>query len=417
MTGSPAVPSAGPKPSIFRRIFASVQYRDYRLLWLGSCTEHIGEFMEIAALLWLVDDLTHSPFMLTLVGASRFLPMIVFSAIGGVATDRFNRRNLISITLLAFAIVSAALGFLVATGAVVLWHLIAAALLAGIITSFNHPARASLIPNLVKKEHLLNAISLDSASVMSARVIGMPIAGALIGTLGAAPIFFLRTGGALLAMLWLSRVKVPPTPSQAGRRNPWKNMLEGFKYVAGYGTVLVLVILYLLPQFAGQTYTNFLPIYAREIFKVGASGYGYLQAAPGLGSVAAVVFLASLGAGKHKAHLLLGSGMILGISVAAMAVTPWFPAFLLLLVIAGGMGTAFMALSTTLIQHIIPDEIRGRVMSLREVAFGVGPALSLAIGAMAENTGVGLAIGALGMVCFLIAFFVMLLAPKLRRLD
>lgn len=404
-------------PTLLQRIFASVKYRDYRLVWLGSCTEHIGEFMELAALLWLVHDLTRSPFMLTLVGACRYIPMIFFSMIGGVVTDRMNRRNLLVLSLLAYAANSTVLGILVATKLVALWHIIVASLLIGVITSFNHPARSSMVPNLVQKEHLLNAISLDSASVMSARVIGMPIAGAIIGLAGVTPIFFLRAFGAVMATLWLSQVNVPPTPAAARKRDPWKNLVEGLRYVAGYGTVLLLVIIYILPMFANQTYTNFLPIYARELYQIGASGYGYLQAAPGLGSVIAMIFLASLGAGKNKARLLLWSGMILGISVAAMSLVPWLPIFLLLLVISGGMGTAFMALSTTLIQDLITDDIRGRVMSLREIAFGLGPALGLIIGVIAEKTGVLPAIAILGTVCFIVPLTVMIVSPKLRKLD
>ncbi|MBI2935144.1 MAG: MFS transporter [Chloroflexi bacterium] len=417
MSNLPAIPGPAARPSLLQRVFASVSYRNYRLVWLGSCTEHIGEFMEIAAMLWLVNDLTHSPFLLTVVGAFRFLPMVVFSMLGGVATDRMNRRNLLVITLVAFGLVSLVLGFLVSTGSVALWHILVAALLVGVITSFNHPARASMVPNLVKKEHLLNAISLDSASVMAARVVGMPIAGLAIAAWGVTPIFFLRVFGAALAIVWLSFVKVPPTPAEAKKRNPWKNLVEGLHFVAGHGIVLSLVIIYLLPQFANQSYTNFLPIYATDIFQVGASGYGFLQAAPGLGSVVILFFLASLGAGRHKAWLLFASGMVLGLSVAAMAVTSWYPGFLLLLVISGGMGTAFMALSTTLIQNIISDDIRGRVMSLREISFGLGPALSLIIGGMAQTTGVPLAMAILGMVCFLVPLVFVAAAPKLRRLD
>ncbi len=412
-----AIPTPAARPPLLRRIFASVQYRNYRLVWLGSCTEHIGEFMEIAALLWLANDLTHSPFLLTLVGACRFMPMVVFSMLGGVATDRMNRRNLLVLSLMSFACISLGLGILVVTKLIVFWHIIVASLLVGVITSFNHPARASMIPNLVKREHLLNAISLDSASVMAARVVAMPIAGIVIGHWGVGPTFFLRVFGALLASFWLSFVQVPPTPTEARKRNPWKNLVEGLHYVGLHGVVLLLVIIYLLPQFASQSYTNFLPMYATDVFEVGASGYGFLQAAPGLGSVAILVFLASLGTGTHKAWLLLGSGMILGLSVAAMAVVPWYPAFLLLLVIAGGTGTAFMALSTTLIQNIITDDIRGRVMSLREIAFGLGPALSLIIGAVAQKAGLPLAVGTLGVVCFLIPLAFALAAPKLRRLD
>lgn len=403
--------------SLWHRVFASLRYRNYRLVWLGSCTEHIGEFMEVGALLWLVNQLTDSPFMLTVVGSARFVPMVFFSFLGGVASDRMNRKTVLLLSLLAQCFLSTALGLLVATGLVEVWHIIVVALLCAVLTSFNHPARASIIPNLVKKEQLLNAISLDSASVMAARVVGMPIAGIMIGVMGVTPVFFVRVVGNLVAMFWLSWVQVPATPLEARKKNPWRNLVEGLRYVAGYGVVLTLVILYLIPQFANQTLTNLLPIFAVKIFKVGATGYGYLQAAPGLGSVLALIALASMGNARHKGWMLFSSGVILGLALMAFAATTWFWLSLVLLVIVGGMTMAFMALSTTLVQVIIPDEVRGRVMSLREISFGLGPAFSLIFGAMAERTGAPLATAALGMVCFFLALAFMLALPAVRRLD
>ncbi|MDZ4246597.1 MAG: MFS transporter, partial [Dehalococcoidia bacterium] len=199
--------------------------------------------------------------------------------------------------------------------------------------------------------------------------------------------------------------------------NPWKNLVEGFRYVSGYGIVLALVVLYLLPQFANQTYTGFLPIYAVDIFHVGAVGYGYLQAAPGLGSVSAMVVLASLGSDIHKGRLLFGSGMIIGLALFIFGINSSFIFSLFMLFVLGGMGTAFLTLSTTLIQTIIPDEMRGRVMSLREISFGLGPALGLIFGAMAETTGVPMAVTYLGVVCFLIPLISMLALPGVRRLN
>jgi len=408
---------AGTLPSLWQRTFASVRYKNYRLVWLGSCTEHIGEFMELAALLWLVNEISGSPFILTLVGASRFMPMVIFSPIGGVVSDRINRRNLLTATLLATTVLSILLGILVFTELITIRYIIVIALLCGVTTSFNHPARAAMVPNLVEKKHLLNAVSLDTASVMAARVIAMPIAGMLIAVTGVVPIFFMRAIGAVIAIFWLSRVKVPPTPTEARKGNPWKNLVEGLRYVTGYGVVLTLVVLYLLPQFASQTYTSLLPIFAVDIFKVGASGYGYLQAAPGLGSVASLVFLASLGVGKNKGWLLFSAGMVLGLALIAFGMTAWFLFSLFLLIIIGGMSTAFMALSTTLIQALIPDQVRGRVMSLREISFGLGPAFSLIFGGIAERTGAPLATAYLGMVCFFIPFALMLALPNVRRLE
>lgn len=403
--------------TLWQRTFESLRYKNYRWLWLGSCTEHIGEFMELAALLWLVNEISGSPFILTLVGASRFMPMVIFSPIGGVVSDRINRRNLLVAALLASAVLSIVLGILVITELIAIRHIIVIALLFGVTTSFNHPARAAIVPNLVKKKHLLNAVSLDTASVMAARVIAMPIAGMVIAVAGVVPIFFLRAVGALVAIFLLARVKVPPTPAEAIKGNPWKNLVEGLRYVAGYGVVLTLVLLYLLPQFANQTYTNLLPIFAVDIFKVGASGYGYLQAAPGLGSVVSLVFLASLGAGKNKGRLLFSAGMILGLALIVFGMTSWFFFSLFLLIIIGGMATAFMALGTTLIQEVIPDQVRGRVMSLREISFGLGPAFSLIFGGIAEQTGAPLAIVYLGIVCFFVPFALILALPRVRQLE
>lgn len=416
MTQKESTPSiAG--TTLWQRTFASVRYKDYRWLWMGSCTEHIGEFMELAALLWLANEISGSPFILTLVGASRFMPMVVFSPVGGVVCDRINRRHILSASLLACAVLSIILGVLAVTGLIAIKHIIVISLLIGVTTSFNHPARSAIVPNLVEKKHLLNAVSLDTASVMAARVIAMPIAGLVIAGAGVVPIFFLRAIGALLAILWLSWVKVPPTPSEAIKGKPSKNLVEGLRYVAGSGVVLTLVLLYLLPQFANQTYTNLLPIFAVDIFKVGASGYGYLQAAPGLGSVASLIILASLGSGKNKGWLLFSAGMILGLALIVFGMTPWFFFSLFLLIITGGMATAFMALGTTLIQEIIPDQVRGRVMSLREISFGLGPAFSLIFGGIAEQTGAPLAIVYLGIVCFAVPFILTLALPGVRRLE
>ncbi|MDP2643546.1 MAG: MFS transporter [Desulfobacterales bacterium] len=410
-------PGEKARKPLWQRTFASVRYENYKWVWLGSCTEHIGEFMEIAALLWMVNEISGSPFILTLVSASRFIPMVIISPLGGVLTDQTNRMNLLKFTLLGFAGLSVILGILVITGLISIPYIIVIALMIGVVTSFNHPARASIVPNLVDKEDLLNAVSLDTASVMAARVVAMPIAGMVIAAFGVVPIFFLRAAGALIAIFWLSRVSVKLTSSGTGKKNPWKSLVEGLRYVAGYGVVLTLVFLYIIPQFASQTYSSLLPIFAVDVFKVGASGYGYLQAAPGLGSVTSLVLLASAGAGKNKGGLLFATGMVLGLALIVFGMSTWFIFSLLLLVIVGGMTTAFMALSTTLIQGFIPDQVRGRVMSLKEIFFGLGPAFGLIFGGIAETTGAPIATAYLGMVCFLISFILLLALPQVRRLQ
>jgi MFS family permease len=402
--------------SLIYRTFVSLGYRDYRLVWLGSVTEHLGEWMEMVALLWLVHELTGSPLMLTVVGSCRYIPMIVFPIFGGMVADMMDRRRLLIFALLGAAFLSIILAILVKTGTVAIWHLIVLALLSGVTTSFNHPARQSIVPNLVPKEHLLNAISLDSASVQASRFIATPIAGYLIASYGVVPVFGFRAIGALLAICWLGFVKIrllPPATTKA----PWRNVIEGFKYVRGSMLLLSMVPLYLLPMLTQNTYSNFLPIFAHDILKIGPAGHGLLQSAPGLGALASLIGLASLASHRVNGSLLfIGSG-ILGVGFILFSVSQWTFLSLFLLVIIGGMVTSFMTINTALIQSHVSDVMRGRVMSLREIALGLGPTGSLIFGAIAEQSSVSFSLQLLGSLCIAVSFSLFYLLPKVRTIQ
>jgi len=399
--------------SIIYRTFVSLSYRDFRLVWLGSVTEHLGEWMEIVALLWLVNELTGSPLMLTLVGSCRYIPMVIFPILGGMVADTMDRRRLLIFALLGAALLSIILAILVKTGTVAIWHIIVLSLLSGVTTSLNHPARQSIVPNLVTREHLLNAISLDSASVQASRLVATPIAGYLIARFGVVPIFGLRAAGTLLAVCWLLFVKIrllPPVTTKA----PWRNVIEGLKYVRGNMLLLSMVFLYLLPMLTQNTYSNFLPIFARDILKIGPTGYGFLQGAPGLGALASLIGLASLASNRVQGSLLFIASGIIGIGFIFFSVSHWTFFSLFLLVIIGEMITSFMTINTALIQSHVSDVMRGRVMSLREIAFGLGPTGSLIFGVIAERSSVSFSLELLGSLCIAVSLSLFFLLPKVR---
>ncbi len=401
------------KESFASRTFASLGYRNYRLVWLGSVTEHLGEWMEIAALLWLVHDLTGSPLMLTVVGSCRFIPMLVFPILGGMVADKMDRRRMLIMALLAAAFLSLILAVLIKTGVVAIWHIIVISLLSGVTTCFNHPARLSIVPNLVRKEHLLNAISLDSASVQASRFIAMPIAGYLIANFGVVPVFGARTLGNLLAVCWLMFLKLEqlaPSTRQTGIRN----VIDGMKYLRGNILLMALVPLYLIPMLTNNTTNNFLPIFADDVLKIGASGYGYLQSAPGLGALISLVALAALPMHRVNGTLLFFVSGILGIAIVLFAISPWAPLSILLLLITGGMITTFMTVNTALIQSHVSDAMRGRIISLREISNGLGPTGSLIFGAIAERTSAPFALELLGIACIAVSLFLALFLPKVR---
>jgi len=395
----------------------ALRYRNFRLVWLGSITEHIGEFMEIAAILWLVNELTHSPLWLSVVGSCRFLSMIIFPIVGGVAADRLNRRTLLIIALLSSSVLSTVLTVLAVTNAIDLRALIGISVLGGVAMSFNHPARHAIVPNLVNREHLLNAVSLDTMSVQISRAIGVPIAGYLMSIVGVWPIFAIRTLGCLVAILWLLQARVPPTPPVNRAQAPWQNVIQGFRYLRHDTTILILVLLYAIPYLVMNTYSNFLPVFANDLLRVGTIGYGYLQGAPGLGAIICMIGLGFLTYYQGKFRLLIGSSMILATSLLLFSASIWFILSLLLLIIAGGMVTTFSAVNTTLIQGIVPDDMRGRIMAWREVIFGLGPTGSIIFGAIAQYTGVRLSLGILGAICLAVSLLLLLLLPRFRSVG
>jgi hypothetical protein len=221
----------------------------------------------------------------------------------------------------------------------------------------------------------------------------------------------------LLAVCWLFFVKVRLQPPSLMKKAPWHNVIDGLKYVRGNVLLLSLVPLYLVPMLTQNTSNNFLPVIARDVLRVGASEYGLLQAAPGLGALASLIGLAALPFYHVRGALLFITGGILGIGLILFSVSTGLGLSLLLLVMIGGMITTFMTINTALIQSHVSDVMRGRVMSLREIAMGVGPAGSLVFGAIAEVSSVPFALEILGIVCMGLSISFLFLLSKVRTMN
>ncbi len=407
-----------------RTFYTIKHYRDYRLVWLGSVTEHLGEWMESVAVMWLIYKLTglsvYLPLYLALRPFSRSIPLVFFSPVGGWVADRVNRRNLVVYTLLWKAALSIALLVLVRTGTVNVWLVLLNGLLAGFGTVFNHPARHTLIPNLVKKEHLMNAITLDNTSVTASRVVGTPVAGFLIAAFGTGPLFGVRAAGCLLAVVWLMMIRdVPPaltTPSVSGKKTShWAELTEGFRYLKGNRPMLIQVCMYFFSYFAMQGFSSFMPIFANDILKVGPQGFGFLEAAPGVGALIGLFTLASVLDFNRKALYVLVSGAIMTLAIFFFAASPWFYLSLVLLVLIGGMNNTFQAVNNTIIQTSVPDGVRGRVMSLRELIAGLGPISGIFVSSLAAVMGVRSAVGVVAMGFFGMIVLLAILVPQARK--
>ena len=359
-----------------------IAYKSYRFFWTGSCAEHLGEWMETTALLWLVNQMTGSPFMATLMITLRFLPMVVFAFIGGIVADRINRRNLLIYALTAACVLSILMAALVQTGQVQVWHLMLYSIFAGIYTSFNHPARSTLLPNLVKREHFLNAITWDNASVMVSRMLGGPIAGLILGLFSTMPllgingtafVMGLRAVGILTAIFLVSRIHIPSVVIEARKESPFHNLLDGFRYIGQNKSILTQVFFYLLPVFVNNSYTGLLPYLATDVLHIGPDLYGVMNAAPGVGSVIAVFIVASFVTIRRKGLVLLITGILQGLSLIFFVFSPAYMLALLLLVFAGAFTTAFMTLNNTLIQELTTDKLTGPGYVFTRSHNGFGP--------------------------------------------
>lgn len=423
MTGEPA-DTAQPKHWWDRTFYTIQHYREFRLVWLGSVTEHLGEWMESVAVMWLIYKLTglsiYMPLYLALRPLSRSIPLVLFSPLGGWVADRMNRRDLVVYTLYWKAALSLALLVLIRTETVNVWWILLNGLLAGFGTVFNHPARHTLIPNLVKKEHLMNAITLDNTSVTASRVLGTPVAGFLIAAFGTTPLFGVRAAGCLLAAIWLMMIRNVPTALSAPRvsehkTSHWAELTGGFQYLRGNKPMLLQVCMYFFSYFATQGYSSFMPIFANDILKVGPQGFGFLEAAPGVGALIGLFTLASVMDLKRKALYVFVSGGIMTLAIFFFALSPFFIVSLIMLVIIGGMNNTYQAVNNTIIQSGIPDGLRGRVMSLRELIAGLGPISGIFVSSLAKFMGIRSAVEVVALGFFGMIVMLALLAPQARK--
>ncbi len=410
-----ADPQSKPLP-YWKRTFSSLRYRNFRLVLFGSCTEHVGQHMETMAIVWLLKELTESPYYLGLLAVCRVAPLIFFSLVGGVMTDRVDRRKLLVNCLAGGALISLLLMVLVQTGLIVPWHLLLAGALGAVLTGFNHPARAAIVPNLTPKEEWMNAIAMDTISVRTASIIASPIAGYLIFTFGTTMLFGVRALGMGLAIWWLLMAEVPPTPAGGKKQGSWRNMTDGLVYAAASGLIMSLVLVFALREFQHEMSQVYLPFFA-DITASGVKGYGYLNMSTGLGSVVGLFGIATLGNYQYKGRLIIGAGVALGIFLTLFPLSKWLLLSFVLLFLVNAAGTVFENVGRTALQTIVPDEMRGRISSMRELVRGLfGTAVAFGLGLGGEYWGVVTSSVLLGVFILISVTLMAVLLPSFRRL-
>lgn len=406
------------------RMFAAFTYRDFRVQWMGACTSSIGTWTQSTAQNWMIKDLTNSPFYLGLDAFLQQLPIMLFTLIGGVLADRRDRRRTLLTSQYIQMSTAMALALLVFLDVVQVWQVLALSFCTGVAQAFGGPAYQSLIPSLVDKKDLPNAIALNSIQFNIARVIG-PTVFAVTITLGAlwgfgdpqsmALCFVLNALSFLVVIYALISLRVKHIPSTASTRM-LDELKGGIAYVRGHGNLVGLIVLAATTTFLGFSVLTFLPILADRVFYGSASTYSLLMICSGAGSVCGALVVAWLGKFPRMGLTSLVTQALYGILIIAFALSSWMWLSCVLLFLIGASLMVVFSSVTSLIQLIAPNEMRGRVMSIYMVAFRGGmPLGSLASGYLATFISPSLVIGINGTLLVLVAAYFLVRSHGVRE--
>jgi MFS family permease len=373
--------------------FAALDVPAFRTYFIATVISNTGSWMQIVAQGWLVLSLTDSPFFLGLVGLVRAVPTIALSLIGGVLADRFDRQRILLVTQTVAMISSILLAVLTILDVITVWHILTISFVTSVFIAADNPTRQALVPDLVGRERLTSAIGLNSAAWNGAAVIGPSVAGVLIAVVGVAGAFSLNAAS-YLAVIGAVLV-MPPLPKRARQQRSMAGQLaDGMRYIGGQRAVWGILLLIAIPSLGARPYIQMMPVFARDILGLGATGYGVLMAASGIGALFGALAVTSLGASTRRGWILLTVTGALGAALVAFASSAWLVTSLALVVAVGGASTLMMSLANALLQTIIPGEMRGRVMSVYSlIAAGFMPLGSMLLGSLGALIGVPLAVG------------------------
>lgn len=396
----------------------ALRHRNYQLYFIGQLVSLTGTWMQSTAQQWLVYRLTGSALALGTVTFLAALPSMLFSLFAGVLIDRVDKRRLLIYTQTGMMILALTLAGLTATGWVQYGQVLVLALLLGLINMVDMPTRQAFTVEMVGKEDLINAIALNSSMFNLARLAGPAVAGLLVARLGEAPAFSLNGLSFLAVLAGLLRMQMPPFQPRAGKLRPMQDFKEGLTYITHNRTLLVLVGLAAVPSIFGFPYTTLIPVMAGEVLGLKADGFGALVSAIGLGALMGAVSLAWMGSHRHKGRLLMTATFVFAGAVAAFALSRNVNFSMVALALAGWGMVSHLATTNTLVQLLVPDALRGRVMSAYLWAVvGLAPLGSLILGSLAEAWDAPRAILLGAVVCALSAALAWVALPQVRQLE
>ncbi|HLJ25165.1 MAG TPA: MFS transporter [Candidatus Angelobacter sp.] len=402
--------------STLRRVFKAFHYRDFRLMWFGACTSSIGTWMQIVAQGWLIYRLSHSAALLALDQFLGGIPIFLFSLIGGVVADRTERRKILLASQYVQMASAGLLTVLVATGLVHVWHILCLSFVSGLAQAFGGPAYSALIPTLVDREDMPNAIALNSIQFNMAVAVGPALAGVALARLGEKWCFGLNALSFLAPIISLSMITARFLPEKA-TESIFSSLKQGIKFVRRQNSMEALILLAFCMTALSMPMRTYIPVFVKDIFHRGPETYGNLLSLMGLGSICGSLAVAGRGNIHNKGRFALTMLICLGGGISGFALSKALPLSYTMLVVVGASMMGVFATVTSLVQLITTNEMRGRVMSVYNCAFRGGmPMGNLLSGWLVPMFTAPVVLGVNGLLLVLLALYFLLVQRQVAAL-
>jgi predicted MFS family arabinose efflux permease len=402
--------------STFGRVFKAFHYRDFRLMWIGACTSSVGTWMQIVAQGWLIYRLSHSSRLLALDQFLAGIPIFLFSIIGGVVADRTERRKILLVSQYIQMASAATLTVLVASGLSHVWPILCLSFVSGLAQAFGGPAYLSLIPTLVDREDMPNAIALNSIQFNLAVTIGPALGGITLARLGEKWCFGLNAISFLAPVITLSIISAQFVPD-ATKESMFHSLVQGMKFIWHQGAMVALIVLAFAMTFLSMPMRTYIPVFVKDIFHRGPETYGTLLSLMGVGSICGSLAVASVGNMSRKGRFALTMLMVMGAGIAGFSLSKFLPFTYAMLVVVGASMMAVFATVTSLVQLIVTNEMRGRVMSVYNFAFRGGmPIGNLVSGWLVPVYTAPIVLAVNGFLLILVALYFLLMQRRVGAL-
>lgn len=399
-------------------IFETLQIRDFRWIWIGSFISFMAMNMQMITRGWLVLRLENdSPLALVLVMVSFAAPMTIVSLVGGALADRFSKKYLIIISQTANAVMTFVLAMMDASGAIWFGAVLIIGVVNGAMMAINMPSRQAIISDIVPESRLMNAVALNNSAMNLTRIIGPAMAGFLIIFIQTSGVFYLISIIYVFSALSLLMVRVSAAQSKSAKKSVGKDIVEGLRYVWNDVNLRGLILMAFIPSLFGFTLFALLPVWAREALNVNSSDLGILMTMMGVGALIGTLGLAAIRRFSHRGLLLLGCGIVWGIMLVGLANSQIYPVAMPFLLIIGLISSVYMSLNMTLTQLSAAPEMRGRVMSIMMMTFGLMPIGALPFGTIAEYIGTANSLTISGALLALLILAFSLAYPAFRRIS